>query len=447
MITFLCSKCNKQHSVPDEWAGKSARCPCGAKLSVPYVVKLVSDDLEPEDDQRESEEDNEFSFDPNDLSSIPSTTRTYRRKQNPWWVPVVKLLSAAAVVALIGFFGYPYYSPQLKKFFSQTESKATASKTPTTSPHEEKQTQNQSPKKSTKLASAKETVPNKKSLKEDEDSEDSFPIEEEIRNITPRAERPFSSKVAEVILPSGRTISALLLSPPEETELAILQIRDTLHYYLKDDNGRICAVCQYDQKSRKIEGLVLRTHTNGTMSSLASFKNSKRDGPLYCWNEHGQICHYCDWVNGKKQGLACLFNDEKPILVQEWKADELITQYQVEYQNVNDLAPSLKSVPLDSQTVKPLEKQIATLEHKLDEQDINLRRCFIHDFKRLSQDIRIAAAPNSSQHLAQIQPNQTAEVMKEQAAETAFWQQATTGAQWSAKQRWLAPKAQLPQKR
>lgn len=376
----------------------------------------------------EGDSGNEFAFIETEVPVIAEESRISRitdKKRLPWWALAIKILSPTVVTVLL-FLGYRHFYMQQQNAAPLPQvQKVARAETPSPSSEEREN--------ETSLPEVGHAEPNGKYGRDnDRDTAEQAPL----------AEQPSDPIVAELELPSGRKISSRLLSPTEKTEIALLQIRDTEHYYHKDDNGCICAVCQYDRKDGKIDGLLLRTHTDGTISSLAHFSKSKRDGPLYCWNQHGQICYYCDWVNGNKQGITCLFVEEKPVLVQEWKANELVCQYQVTPREENRL--EIKEVITDDPSVEPHQDQIAQLEHDLDEADTTLRKKFSRDFRDMSKESRLRrSAQLVSGGLANIPEQDPDHQLQEQADETDFWQKATAGNLWSGKQRWLAPKTNL----
>ena len=345
------------------------------------------------------------------------------------------MLSSVTVAAFL-VFGYPHYSPYLAPFFKKLLPSPEESKTSSETPVITKTEPTLNLQKPTyKTASQIPTLPLQ------EEDADTAPVEEEATITQPLKERPFSPQVTEVTIPSGRIISTTQFDLDDWTLAEIQHLKDKPHYCQKDTaNKNIYAVCQYNADSGNIEGLVMRTHPDGGMSFLANFKDSKRSGPLHHWNKYGQMIYYSEWVNGNKQGISCLFEEEKPVLVQEWKADKILCQYKISY--ANNTIPKIQKVASNSKDTKKYIDKINKLEQELDCADDSLRKNFSHDFREISKEIRLKRAAELAPQKRELalQREKTRQ-LQNQAAEAAFWKHATTGYKWDTRRPYRHPRA------
>ncbi|MGD9126370.1 MAG: hypothetical protein PVH19_03240 [Planctomycetia bacterium] len=104
MIIFLCKKCGAQHTVPNEWAGKKVKCPCGEKNRLP-----APPELDPESEQESGGYQGvELEEEETELPAISSVSRMQLKRRMPWWVPVLKYLSSV-VVAILIVLAYQHY--------------------------------------------------------------------------------------------------------------------------------------------------------------------------------------------------------------------------------------------------------------------------------------------------------------------------------------------------
>ena len=127
MITFICEECGTAHSVPDKWAGKNTKCPCGRRNQVPTSAFLV--------EEPEEATESEFNFTPHDgeFPSIAVVPRTRARKRTPWWIPLVKYLTSVAAAIAI-FLAYRHYYLHEPWKFWEKENVSEASSTTLPSP-------------------------------------------------------------------------------------------------------------------------------------------------------------------------------------------------------------------------------------------------------------------------------------------------------------------------
>lgn len=68
----------------------------------------------------------------------------------------------------------------------------------------------------------------------------------------------------------------------------------------------------------RLNGPSVTFHENGKLKSLAYYPDGDRQGPCYLWNDEQELAAYFQSKGGKANGIACLFKEGKPYLVQRW---------------------------------------------------------------------------------------------------------------------------------
>ncbi len=79
----------------------------------------------------------------------------------------------------------------------------------------------------------------------------------------------------------------------------------------------------------KPHGASATLHDNGRLKTIAFYSEGRLNGPVRTWTDEKQRLLYAEYRNGDKQGLVCLYRQEKPWLVQEWDRAKLQREYLV----------------------------------------------------------------------------------------------------------------------
>ena len=172
----------------------------------------------------------------------------------------------------------------------------------------------------------------------------SSPVEPSIPPVTPNATpndaevAPRSSTSAPAMrpsdfdnftLPSGKRLSPTVWDIPTAWHTDCFPLDATNFYVHLHPNGRVRGVYSFDEANGKLDGWSAALKENGKLWILVNYHQADRDGLLRVWEDSGNIHLYAEYTRGNLDGLACLFRNGVPRLVEEWDAGRHTKEYLV----------------------------------------------------------------------------------------------------------------------
>ena len=73
----------------------------------------------------------------------------------------------------------------------------------------------------------------------------------------------------------------------------------------------------------RLDGASVTLHENGKLKMLAFYPGGHLQGPCRVWDDDAKMLLFAQYKDDEKHGVACLFKDGVPWLVQEWKTGAL----------------------------------------------------------------------------------------------------------------------------
>ena len=83
-------------------------------------------------------------------------------------------------------------------------------------------------------------------------------------------------------------------------------------------------------KKGRLDGPAVMSYNGG--QTLGRYKQGQRDGPVRQWNKKGERVLYANCKFGRNNGLTCLFQENMPWLVQEWRTGKAQGEYLVQWE-------------------------------------------------------------------------------------------------------------------
>jgi hypothetical protein len=108
---------------------------------------------------------------------------------------------------------------------------------------------------------------------------------------------------------------------------------------------------------------------------MVYYTDARLDGPLKLWNEKKERILYAEFKKGKKHGLVCLFEHQRPRLVQEWTSAKLQGEYFVRYGGPSPAVLNATDLSDDeADTFANAKEQLRVLEKELQANEARLKR-------------------------------------------------------------------------
>lgn len=82
-------------------------------------------------------------------------------------------------------------------------------------------------------------------------------------------------------------------------------------------------------KMARLNGPAVTFFEDGHLASLATYAAGELKDDYRLWDENRQRVLFAQFARGKRDGLACLFQEGRPWLIQEWQAGDVKAQYLV----------------------------------------------------------------------------------------------------------------------
>ncbi|NQT16194.1 MAG: trypsin-like peptidase domain-containing protein [Planctomycetes bacterium] len=99
-------------------------------------------------------------------------------------------------------------------------------------------------------------------------------------------------------------------------DASVIRLNDTkkTSYYI--------AYCRHN--SGRLSGLAVTFHDEDTVKMCANYRNGERDGPLRLWDAEGQDLYWCDYSNGQREGICCLFKKDELWMISERSPNKVV---------------------------------------------------------------------------------------------------------------------------
>ena len=135
--------------------------------------------------------------------------------------------------------------------------------------------------------------------------------------------------VPRIKLPSGAALSESLLKLPDGWQETLFPLYAPV-VVAQYPNRTVHAIVSL--KLGKMHGPTVTLHEDGHLASLANCAQGELHEDFWQWDENRQRTFFARFALDNREGLACLFRNGRPWLIQEWKRDEVQAQYLVVYE-------------------------------------------------------------------------------------------------------------------
>ncbi len=135
-------------------------------------------------------------------------------------------------------------------------------------------------------------------------------------------------------LPTGSQLTEAMVNRPEQWRAlfpptALVYVDS---YKSPDDEDKVIVRGGYTLKKgdlKTLHGPAVRFFDDGSLATLAEYQSSLLHGKLRVWDEQGHRVYYGEYLQGRKNGLVCVFCDGSPWLIQQCERWEINAQYLV----------------------------------------------------------------------------------------------------------------------
>jgi hypothetical protein len=146
--------------------------------------------------------------------------------------------------------------------------------------------------------------------------------------------RPGDAPKFQLTLPSGLILNDAVMDVPPNWQESNLP-HSAQVFVMPYPNGSPHGI--FAVKDGRCHGASASLHPDGSLCTLAYYKKGQLAGPLRLWEPDHRRLLYAEYVNGQRSGPLCLFIDNRPCLVQQWKYDKLAEEYFVKTEGAESL--------------------------------------------------------------------------------------------------------------
>ena len=200
-----------------------------------------------------------------------------------------------------------------------------------------------------------------------------------------------------ITLPSGKSLSAKTLVAAMLRPLELIDV-DTPTFSWDNDGGTIGGVCAH--RRGKLHGVTSAFHETGKPVLLGVYSESKRDGPLLTWDDSGKLALYARYTHGNNDGLLCLFQKNKPWLIQDYEKGKLLESYLVRVEGDTPVLVPSSEAEQDEKMKAELERAVDELEEveqRLAENERQIKRrlatAFRKEYQRMQREYLTKITP------------------------------------------------------
>jgi len=221
-------------------------------------------------------------------------------------------------------------------------------------------------------------------------------------------------------LPSGARLTEAMLEVSNGWQEELFP-KNAIVYVAKYPNNKIQGI--FTLKKAKLNGAAASLYENGNIQTLVFYKEADLHGPMRQWNENGEWLFYAKFNHGKKHGLACLFQNGTPWLIQEYDKGIAQNNYLVKWtQSSAIIVPTEQLTSDENFEMSEALQQLDTLEETMKKNETILKQQLAEWYRE--EDQRVKQERINKQASERIVSHNAQKAM----AEELFWRNALMNA-------------------
>jgi antitoxin component YwqK of YwqJK toxin-antitoxin module len=190
-----------------------------------------------------------------------------------------------------------------------------------------------------------------------------------------------------LVLPSGAKLTEAMLTVPNDWQSKLFPQKAVV-YVAKYPNNQLQGV--FSLSNARLHGAAASLYEDGSLQTLAFYKNANLHGPMKQWNSNKRRLLYAEYNSGKKDGLLCFFQDGIPWLLQQCDCGNVINEYLVRWteQNACRILPVAQLTDAERTEAVKARQQLATMEETMRQNEGKLKQTLAEWYRKEKQRVR-----------------------------------------------------------